>query len=167
MDIVRVRARDLTAALLFIPALACGGPGASGTPNNTGLDSGAGAVTREGGQDSETDVSVPAFCVDAAPTQSCVAADIHASNYDQTCRSDNDCVLVVEGYACAACSVCAPSSAINLSAVSKYEADVAKIVAPAMGGGGCAPCCGPILLACCQGGRCHADSSCSSDAGVE
>jgi len=86
MDIVRGRARYPTSALLFIPAFACGGPGASGSPNDGGLDSGAGAVAREGGQASETDVSVPDFCADAAPTQSCIAADIHASNYDQTCK---------------------------------------------------------------------------------
>jgi hypothetical protein len=151
-----------------MPALACGASGASASPNDSGLGSEVGAVAHEGGEDSEADASSPAFpCVDAAPPQSCVAADIHASNYDQTCQTDNDCLLVVEGYACASCSVCAPLSAVNRSAISQYEADVAKIVGPTMGGGGCAPCCGPILLGCCQGGRCHTDTSCSSDAGAE
>ena len=167
MDIVRVCVRDLTAALLFIPALACGTSGASASPNDSGLGSEGGAVAHEGGEDSEADASAPAFCVDAAPPQTCIAADIHASNYDQACQTDSDCVLVVEGYACASCSVCAPSSAINSSAVSQYEADVAKIVGPTMGGGGCAPCCGPIFLACCHSGQCRADTSCSADAGVE
>jgi hypothetical protein len=144
--------RNLAAALL-VAALGCGS-----SASNGGLDSGADAVVREG---------VPSYCVDASPSQSCVAADIHASSYDQACHADSDCLLVVEGYACAGCSVCAPLSAINSSAFSQYEADVGKVVGPTTGGGGCAPCCGPVLLACCQGGQCQARTSCSTDGGAE
>lgn len=155
--------RSLAAGCL-VTALGCGSSGASAIPNEAGLDSGAGAVPREGGLGSE---GVPSYCVDASPSQSCVAADIHASSYDQTCHTDSDCLLVVEGYACAGCSVCAPLSAISSSAVSQYEADVTKIVGPTTSGGGCAPCCGPVLLACCQGGQCQARTSCSTDGGAE
>jgi hypothetical protein len=159
---MRIRVRDLTAALLLVPAVACGPSGVSASPKDGGVASDVGALAHEGGQD----VSVP-FCSNDPPSETCTAANIHASSYDQTCQTDSDCILVVDGYACASCAVCAPLSAINRSAISQYAADVAKIVAPAKAGGGCAPCCGPVQLACCQGGLCHADTSCSSDAGAE
>jgi hypothetical protein len=168
VDIVRVCVRGLAAAMLLLPGLACGTSTSEG-PSDGGLGAEVGAVARDGGEDSGVDWSAPPFCVDSGPTQNpCIAADIHASNYDQSCQKDSDCVLVVEGYACGSCSVCAPLSAINDSAVSQYEADVAKVVGPPpMGGGGCAPCCGPILLPCCQGGQCHADIPSSSGTGYE
>jgi hypothetical protein len=140
VDVQRPRFGNLAAVVLLAPALACGSSGASAISNEGGLESEAGAVAHDGGDDSEAEASIPAFCVDAAPTQTCIAADIHASNYDQTCLTNSDCVLVVEGYACGSCSACAPLAAINSSAVSRYEADVAKIVGPTTGGGGCAPC---------------------------
>jgi hypothetical protein len=34
-------------------------------------------------------------------------------------------------------------------------------------GGGCAPCCGPPTVACCQAGRCKIDTVCAADAGTK
>jgi hypothetical protein len=150
MDVLNADVRRLAVLLVLVPGLGCSASTTRAVPSDGGLDAGANA-----GQ---------VICSDASP---CVDADIRASNYDQTCQTNSDCVLVVEGQVCAPCAVCAPLSAINRSALSQYEADVANIVAPVTGGGGCAPCCGPIIVACCQSGRCRAGTSCSADAGAE
>jgi hypothetical protein len=111
------------------------------------------------------DASTPIFCRDAGPAVSCADADIQASNYDQTCQTDSDCILVGEGQSCSPCSLAyGPYGAIRRGALPQYEADVAKTPAgnaPVS----CAPACAPSPSACCRGGHCFADGQCSGDAG--
>ena len=106
----------------------------------------------------------PGPCVDAGPRATCQDADISASNYDQTCLADSDCVIVGEGPECSPCALAyGPFAAINRAAVQEFEADVNRIL-----GGifpvSCAPACTPSPAVCCRGGSCHADSTCVGDA---
>jgi hypothetical protein len=56
---------------------------------------------------------------------------IRASDYDQTCKTDSDCVTEPEGDFCRnKCTNCA-GAVINVNAQAKYEADVSsKISTP-------------------------------------
>jgi hypothetical protein len=75
---------------------------------------------------------------------------IQASDYDQSCSVDSDCVLEPEGNFCEAntCTDCA-GAAISVTAQAQYEADLAsKISTPFI-----CPC--PLSLpAVCDNGRC-------------
>ena len=95
---------------------------------------------------------------------------IQASNYDQTCSVDTDCVAIAEGDACYPCVViCRTGGAINRSALSSYESDISKTIgAGETSGVGCG--CPAGFFPCCRGGTCHADPQCeapSADAGAE
>jgi Sulfatase-modifying factor enzyme 1 len=56
------------------------------------------------------------------------ACSIQASDYDQSCTSDSDCVEVVEGDICGPPLCSCPNAAINVSAQSAYSADLAKLL---------------------------------------
>lgn len=112
-----------------------------------------------------------ASCLDVSRDMLCCAVDedagcteVEASSYDQSCKSDSDCVVVNVGNACAECIfACAQSvGAINAGAMAQYNADVAKTPA------GVAECNCPsegIVIPCCHGGQCHVDNECSSQGG--
>jgi hypothetical protein len=51
---------------------------------------------------------------------------IAASNYDQSCATDRDCVAVAEGDFCVPGAATCPSAAINSKDLPRYQADVAK-----------------------------------------
>jgi hypothetical protein len=136
-------------------------PGTVPAAGGTSADAGDGALVFGGAP------GLP-FCSDVVPTPSCIGGGVPVSSYDQSCQTAADCVLVAEGpYACGSCGVCAPQVAINRTAVSQYLADVSRLTGPSFGGGGCAPCCTPGPVACCQGGQCRAVPSCARDAGAE
>ncbi len=100
-------------------------------------------------------VDMPDDCTDANVQL------IEASNYDQTCTADSDCVAVGEGNFCYAGSLnCQNSAAINKRSYAQYQADVAKTR-----GAGCyAPgSCGEVFGPCCQSGACQMGSQCPSD----
>jgi hypothetical protein len=91
----------------------------------------------------------------AAEAQTCSNPDtqnVFASNYDQSCRTDSDCVPVEEG------NFCDPGSnngctnaAINQSALSRYNAALAQTQAGVcIGLAGCPEEIGP----CCRQGIC-------------
>jgi hypothetical protein len=90
--------------------------------------------------------------VDAVP---CTDADvqlIQASNYDQSCQTDSDCVAVAEGNFCYAGAPNCPSAAISKSAYAQYQADVAKTnAAICEAASSCVAEFGP----CCQNGVCQ------------
>jgi hypothetical protein len=75
---------------------------------------------------------------------------IQASNYDQSCRTASDCILVAEGNFCQ--SAGCPNAAINISAYARYQADVAKTNAAICGG--ITSCLG-LAGVCCQNGVCQ------------
>jgi hypothetical protein len=111
-----------------------------------------------------------ASCLDTGLTMLCCAvnpdggcAEIQASNYDQSCTVDSDCVEVSVGNPCQACDfICNQSvGAINVGANAQYTADVAKTAA-GVGDCGCPAEVGNRVGPCCRSGQCHADSACSS-----
>jgi hypothetical protein len=111
----------------------------------------------------------PLGCVHAGPVPNCTGADIEATNYDQSCQTDSDCVVVGEGESCSPCSLAyGPYGAIRHSDLARYAADVAKTP----GGNqpvSCTPSCTPSPSACCLAGQCQVGSQCSTttDAGAE
>jgi hypothetical protein len=95
--------------------------------------------------------------IDAVP---CTDADVQlilASNYDQSCQTDLDCIAAGEGNFCIAGAGNCPSTAINKSAYSQYQADLAKTNA--------AICraitsCGEEFGPCCRRGSCQMGAEC-------
>jgi len=83
---------------------------------------------------------------------------IQASNYDQSCATDSDCVPVAEGTRChpGGGGWC-PTAAIRTSALAQYQADVFKSSANAcIALGFCPNYAGP----CCHAGTCRMNQGC-------
>ena len=51
---------------------------------------------------------------------------IEASNYDQSCTTDSDCIAIAEGDVCTPCGIGCTNAAINVAAHARYKADVAS-----------------------------------------
>lgn len=101
------------------------------------------------------------FCVDAAPAPDCADADIEADNYDQTCQSDGDCILIGEGQSCFPCSLAyGPFGAVNRAALPSVMADIAKTPGATSGSVSCAPACETSHPACCRSGQCIVGDAC-------
>jgi hypothetical protein len=63
----------------------------------------------------------------ATDAAACVDANILASNYDQSCTLDIDCVPIEEGNTCSPCDLaCVATGAINADAAAKYASDTAN-----------------------------------------
>jgi|GEM_PF-2409273 len=119
-----------------VPYVADAGPDTNHTPN---VDGSADAAT---GADSGT-------CM------------ISASHYDQACTVDTDCAIVSSGDYCVAGCLCG-GSALNVSALGQFNADVSKTP---LGSGalGMVVCSCPAEFgACCRQGICQASSGCFS-----
>jgi hypothetical protein len=87
---------------------------------------------------------------------------IQASNYDQSCTMDSDCVGVAEGNFCYPGATNCATATINKSANAQYQADVAKTrAASCYAPGNCGAEFGP----CCVSGMCQVGSQCGSLAG--
>jgi hypothetical protein len=112
---------------------------------------------------------------DAQVSDAAVACDagrlILASEYDQSCRADTDCVAIEEGNPCVACAFsCTRNAAINYGAVAQYQSAIAGTPAIAAAeDGGCftVACGGTVSLQsdwgpfCCSG-TCQVGSPCPS-----
>lgn len=99
--------------------------------------------------------------IDAVP---CTDADVElilASNYDQSCQTDSDCAAAGEGNFCIAGVGNCPSSAVNKSAYSQYQADVAKTNASFCRA---ISSCGNEFGPCCRRGLCQMGTECSGSA---
>ena len=110
----------------------------------------------EGGSDSHG-VSFP------LPGNDCV--QIRASDYDQTCTSDPECIGVLVGNSCdieVLCSPACPTAAINLRALPKYASDIADAMALLSAGLLGTPCgaCSEPLTPCCVANTCQVGSQC-------
>ena len=81
---------------------------------------------------------------------------ILAANYDQSCQTDTDCVLIGEGNACSMVNPCA-NAAISKAAYAKYQSDIAAAPCFALAG------CPASLPPCCRQGVCRTND-CSSPA---
>ncbi len=84
---------------------------------------------------------------------------VQASNYDQSCQTDSDCVGVGEGYACECETVFCVTAAINASAYTQWKSDVevAQYVSTLQCGCpiGVVGATGKTGNACCSGGTCQ------------
>jgi hypothetical protein len=90
---------------------------------------------------------------------SCTGANvqlIQASNYDQSCTTDSDCIGVGLGNVCFKCDIDCPNAAINRSAQAQYRTDVAHSPANDADCGCPTYPVGP----CCIGGMCQFGSQC-------
>jgi hypothetical protein len=109
---------------------------------------------------------LPVCCVANAcilhPPNDCTDANvqlIQASNYDQSCKTDSDCVAVAEGNGCYPGAFNCPYTAISMGAYAQYKSDIAKTQAAlCYVASGCALLFGP----CCIGGTCRYGSPCAS-----
>jgi hypothetical protein len=174
---VRRRLGTLTIAL-FVAAGGCGNTGegaADARSDGAAPDAGKECVAAGG------TCSQDPFCVGPGP-QNCgpnayccfdaiCAPDgsvppIEASSYDQSCRSDSDCVAVSEGDVCTPCGIGCTNAAINAAGLARYKADVASAnAATRLGMFGtpyqCVTTCPYSRRPCCASGQCHADAACS------
>ena len=96
-------------------------------------------------------------CLDMICAPDATAPIVQASDYDQDCAVDSDCVEIHVGNACSCDFSCALSpAAINMSALPEYTADVAKLPRLSCG---CPPPPPPLggaaPMACCVGGQCQ------------
>jgi hypothetical protein len=91
---------------------------------------------------------------------------ISASNYDQSCKVDSDCVAIAVGDACYACLVqCMTGGAINRSDLSRYQSDLSKTIGAQEIGGMPVPCgCPAYSGPCCRSGFCTSGLECLSGA---
>jgi hypothetical protein len=92
-------------------------------------------------------------CTDAS------AQIIQASNYDQSCATDTDCIGVAEGNFCYPGATNCPTATISKSANAQYQADVAKTRAASCYAPGS---CGGDFGPCCVGGMCRVGSQCGN-----
>jgi hypothetical protein len=103
---------------------------------------------------------VCAFSNDNTSIVDCTDADaqlIQASDYDQSCMTDSDCVAVSVGNACYPGFLNCSLGTINVGALAQYNADVAKTNATLCGVIGD---CG-VQIPCCRGGQCQTGDHCS------
>jgi hypothetical protein len=96
-------------------------------------------------------------CIEGQATESLSCDDpdaqvIQASNYDQSCATDSDCVAVGEGNFCYPGAGTCPSAAIRTSALGQYQADVSKTYAAACIAMGL---CVPLGVPSCRAGTCQ------------
>jgi hypothetical protein len=112
-------------------------------------------------------------CTASGQAQCEAAGSIRASNYDQTCKVDMDCVLIAEGDPCTSCGIsCSSNATINAGALAMYRSDIANTPAVVSAAdGGCLSLCGTVsgrsdFGPFCCGGTCHVGGPCpSSDGG--
>lgn len=91
---------------------------------------------------------------------SCNDADVQlidASNYDQSCQTDSDCLAVAQGNFCLVGAANCTSAAINRNAYSQYQLDVARTNA-----GMCVviSSCPVEGVPCCDRGSCRMGMAC-------
>ena len=149
-------------------AVACAAIGGKCVPANSGCGTPATGDCTSGG--------IPAGSICCLDGVGNVCADggeevISASNYDQSCTKDSDCIAIATGNVCFPCIIeCATGGAISAAAMSQYQADIEKTSAWAtiqstissndahFLGCGCPFNFGP----CCRAGMCQRGISCST-----
>jgi len=94
---------------------------------------------------------------------------IKASNYDQSCVADSDCVAVAAGNFCIPGAGNCANAAINKSAQTRYQSDVANTNAAFCSApGNCATfACGTSPGPWCLNGTCEIDTCPPDDAGTD
>jgi hypothetical protein len=103
---------------------------------------------------------------EAAELQDASCAVVLASDFDQSCDSDEDCLVVTQGNSCATdCGNICPSAAINAAAEASYTLALDSL--SLTGAAGCT--CYPLFGPCCRAGACMIGRLCSPfvDAGED
>jgi hypothetical protein len=92
---------------------------------------------------------------------------ILASNYDQSCAVDTDCVEVAAGDYCSSGLARCPGSAINVHALAQFNSDIAKtpLGQGAWGDPGVCEAIWTGLPSCCRQGTCQWNSGCAPTPG--
>jgi len=85
---------------------------------------------------------------------------IQASSYDQSCKTDTDCVPISEGNACDLLPCCA-NATISKAALAQYQSDLAKTRVASCSTGHLGCNCATYNF-CCLNGSCQWDVECSS-----
>ena len=108
-------------------------------------------------------LGVVVFVIACAAACSSSPKTIVATDYDQTCATAADCVLIDEGSSC--CSACG-NAAINKKDLARYQSDAAQRRS-ACAGVGCPAIACAFSAAVCTAGKCAScrSASCAGDAG--
>jgi hypothetical protein len=102
------------------------------------------------------------FCCAVAPDASCPDGGIQASNYDQTCVTDSDCVAISANESCSLCGLVCTNATINARAQAQYLSDIANTTASLTSQRmACTGDCG-VNSACCVSGRCEWGTQCNA-----
>jgi hypothetical protein len=78
---------------------------------------------------------------------------IQASNYDESCDADTDCVAISQGASCDWCALSCTNAAINREALPQYTSDTANLLQVAYQR--CPSSCGGPTSTCCVAGTCE------------
>jgi hypothetical protein len=96
---------------------------------------------------------------------------IHASDYDQSCSTDTDCVAISANDSCRLCALGCTNEAINVGALARYQSDIGETTATLSDARlACAGDCVVNPPPCCMGGKCQVGLQCLrtvADAGAE
>jgi hypothetical protein len=149
--------RPLVAALVF--AAGCGGRatdnGDAAIINNVTVCSSAQDCNALSTASSSVYCCTDNACVADQPGD-CTDANvqlIQASSYDQSCKTDTDCVPISEGNACDLLPCC-PNATISKTALAQYQSDLAKTRLASCSTGNLGCNCATYNF-CCQGGSCQ------------
>lgn len=153
-------------ALGSVMLLACvGGPGSlpDQGPDQAGQ---GGGITREARGPSQTDEGEddtprPAPTATSTPSQPPTQTSIlTASEFNQSCESDADCVAVYQGLTCVSDSCRCPNGAIALADKANYDQQLASRTAACASrtGGDCSACSTTLVPVCSSNKRCSLGS---------
>jgi hypothetical protein len=136
-------------ALVGVTALLTAIAGCTFTVSNPGAVDGDAMIP-----DAQSDVSLG----ESGPN-ACRVKLLRASDYDQSCIVDTDCVYITEGNVCDPCLFAGCSAgAVNVRAIAQYNSDLANTPAGAaeLNGQTCTSGCdGTPFLPCCVKGKCQ------------
>ena len=142
----KARIALVSGSFLVLLAACVGGPGELPDQGKDQARQGGGIVGDPSGSGSGSAGSgsagrPPAKSDDAPKAQ----VTIRASDFDQDCKVDSDCVAVFEGPACTACKC--PNAAISSKEANKYSRDIAKGAedCPDQGDVACTPCVSAVV----------------------
>lgn len=148
-------------AAVNLAVIACtGGPGSADQGGDTGDQySGVSGDDGRSAQNGSTDVPVNTGSTATATTTTTAQppADMKASDYDQSCQSDGDCIGVVEGPVCGSCSC--SNAAVNSKDYVKFAGERSTrsfqcaLAGQPTSGNACSPC-NTSQTAHCDANRC-------------
>lgn len=160
-------------ALLLVPLLVhCGGQSelvsmaqsSGGTSSSLGGSTGLSGNTNPGvsqGPAPGGSTGVSGFTSNGGsttlPLDAGLSCSMSASQYDNTCNVDSDCLGVPEGNPCLGglCNSC-PTAALNVRVASQYSADFRALIPTPSTGTICNCPCAP-MAPCCRQGLCYND----------